>query len=78
MHLANAIYVDSKFQLQEEFLSKCQEQFETTVAKMIAQNGAESVKQINQWIEEKTKNKISYIINSGIIVILIENDKVFS
>ncbi|XP_031779676.1 antichymotrypsin-2 isoform X1 [Nasonia vitripennis] len=65
LQLTNGIYVDSNFQLRDCFMSKSQEYYQTSVEKMIFQNSDVAANQINEWVKEKTKNKILNIISSN-------------
>lgn len=66
--VANALWVEKSMPLREEFLASIQPHYDAKLAPMdfIAEPEA-ARKQINTWVEEKTKDRIKDLIPAGVI-----------
>ena len=67
LEMVNAMYIDSDFTLLQNFMTTSKDIFDTFIEKINSKNSDESANQINSWVKEKTRGKISHIVNSGII-----------
>ncbi len=63
---ANNVYIDNHYSLSPVFEQKCSQYFESQPEKVDFVNKAEEVRtRINQWVENKTRNKITDLLPSG-------------
>jgi serine protease inhibitor len=63
LSIGNALWVDSQLSLAPEFVNLCAEYFDALVQTLEMKNPA-SAKIINDWVSEKTREKISAIVSA--------------
>uniref|UniRef100_F1L8Q8 Serpin B9 n=1 Tax=Ascaris suum TaxID=6253 RepID=F1L8Q8_ASCSU len=63
LNLANRIYTEKSLVLQKKFVEIMQEKFEGEIYTMDSDKPSETAKKINQWLRNKTNNKIDKLID---------------
>ncbi|XP_076765560.1 leukocyte elastase inhibitor isoform X2 [Xylocopa sonorina] len=64
LHIANAMYVQNKFELLAEFLILGKEVYQSEISKVDFTRGSDTAAKINTWIKDKTNKKILNLVSS--------------
>ena len=68
LHMANRLYADQSFQVQESYLADSKQHYKAELALVNFQAATEAARLlINQWVEEQTATRIKDILPSGSI-----------
>ncbi|XP_063917704.1 alaserpin-like [Zophobas morio] len=67
LHAANKIYVKENFAINDEFKQEAVEVYQSEIESLDFCKKEEAATAMNQWVEEKTQNKIQNLINPDIL-----------
>ena len=64
LYVASSIYVQDEFELLTEFLTIGREFYQSEISKIDFKN-IDAAEKINNWVKQKTNNKIPNLVASG-------------
>ena len=71
LYIANSMYVQDGFELLEEFLTIGKEFYQSEISKIDFRNNVDAAEKINSWVKKKTNSKVSDLVSSGELYLLL-------
>lgn len=65
LSIENALYIHQGFELLPEFMQLSKDAYHCMVSRVDYTQAVQAAKEINEWVEKQTKNKIKDIVRPG-------------
>lgn len=67
LHVANRLFPNQKMKIEDDFVNLCVKHYKADVLALDFTQAAQSAKTINDWVREKTQDKIKDLVSPGVL-----------
>jgi len=71
LNIANSLWIQEGYKLLESYITLIRRDYGGSVYNEDFTNASEAVAKINSWVSDKTKEKITDVVNEGVIILLV-------